>query len=101
MAANRGRPLEADGFEFLAKSQNAIFADVEGIVVKEKFLGLRKHFVRLLEFASYAVHRSHTPSVAGKSLRPKAERAQSRATSRGIKGNIRIQQEWNVVFLDG
>src|ERR1700683_439018 len=101
MHASSAGPLEADGFEFLAKSQNTIFADVEGVVVKEKFLGLRKHLVRLLEFASYAVHRSHAPSVAGKSLRPKAERAQSRTTSRSIKGNIRIQQEWNVVFLDG
>src|ERR1700683_3056622 len=100
MDASSAGPLEADGFEFLAKSQNAIFADVEGIVVKEKFLGLRKHFVRLLEFARHAVHRSHAPRVAGKRLGPKTKRAQSRAASRRIKRNIGIQEEWNVIIFD-
>ena len=92
--------MEADGLEFLAKSQNAIFADVEGIVVKEKFLGLRKHLVRLLKLARHAVHRSHAPSVAGKRLGPKTKRAQSRTASRRIKRNIRVQEEWNVIILD-
>src|SRR5580700_9892671 len=99
MDACRAGPLEADRFEFLAKSQHAILADVEGIVVKEKFLGLGEHLVGLLEFARHTVHRSHAPGVAGKRLGPQAERAQSRTASRGIKRNVRVQQKWNVIFL--
>src|ERR1700685_2343458 len=93
-------PMETHRLEFLAQSQNAIFTDVERVVVEEKFLGLRKHFVRLLEFARYAVHGTYAPCVPGKRLRPQAEGAKSRTAARRVEGNIRVQQKWNVVIFD-
>ncbi len=100
MHARGAGPLETHRLEFLAESENAIFADVEGVVVEEKFLGLRKHFVRLLEFARHALHGTHAPRVAGKGLGPQAERAKRRTAARGVKGNIRIKQEWNIVIFN-
>src|SRR5580704_18173589 len=99
MDARGAGPLETHRFEFLAQSQNAIFPNVERVVVEEKFFGLRKHFVRLLEFASYAIHGTHAPRVSGKRLRPQTEGAKSRAPTRGVEGDIRVQQKWNVVIF--
>ena len=98
--ARRAGPLEADRLEFLAESDDAIFANIEGIVVEEKFLGLREHLVRLLEFARDALHRSRAPRVAGKRLRPQAESTQRRTSARRVEGNERMQQERDIVLLD-
>src|ERR1700733_13267862 len=98
--ARRAGPLKADRFEFLTERQHAVLTDVESVVVEEKFLGLRKHFVRLPEFARYVFHRAHAPRVAGKRLRPQAERTKSRTSARGVERNVRIQQERHIVFFD-
>ena len=98
--ARRAGPLEADRLEFLAERQNAIFANVERVVVEEKFLGLRKHLVRLLEFARHVFHRPRAPGMAGKRLRPQAEGAKRRTSARRVEGNERMQQERHVVILD-
>ena len=87
--ASGAGPLESHGFEFLAQRDDAILADVEGVVIEEKFLGLRKHFVRLLEFAGHIFHGTHAPGVAGKRLRPEAEGAERRTAARGVKRNVR------------
>ena len=81
-------PLEAHGLEFLAERQNAVLADVESVVVEEKFLRLREHLVRLLEFARHVFHRAHAPGVAGKRLRPQAKSTKSRASARGVERNV-------------
>jgi hypothetical protein len=73
--AGRAGPLKAHRLEFLAEREDAILANVEGIVVEEKFLGLRKHFVRLLELAGHRFNAAHAPGVTRESLRPQAERA--------------------------
>ena len=101
MHARRAGPLKAHRLEFLAEREDAILANVERVVVKEKFLGLRKHLVRLLEFARHGFDATHAPGVAGKRLRPQAESAESRATARGVEGNERVQQERHIVFFDG
>ena len=98
--ARRARPLEANWLKLLAERQHAVLADVERIVVEEKFLRLGKHLVRLPEFPGYAFHRSHAPRMAGKRLRPQAERAKRRASARGVERNEGIQQERHIVFLD-
>ena len=98
--AGRAGPLEADGLEFLAESEDAILANVERIVVKEEFLGLRKHFVSLAEFPRDALDRSRAPRVAGKRLRPQAESTQGRTSSRRIERNEWVQQERHIVFFD-
>ncbi len=100
MNTGRAGPLEANRLEFLAERQHAVFANVESIVVEEKFFRLREHLVRLLEFAGYAVHRTDAPGVPGKRLRPETESTQSRTSARGVKGNVRIQQERNIVIFD-
>ena len=93
-------PLESHGLEFLAECEDAILANVESVVVKEKFLRLRKHLVRLPEFPRNILHRAHAPGVAGKRLRPQTKSAKGRASSRGVKRNVRIQQERHIVFFD-
>ena len=93
-------PVETHWFEFLAEGQHAVLADVERIVVEEEFLRLRKHLVRLPEFARHILHRTRAPGVAGKRLRPQAEGAQRRASAGGVEGNEGMQQKRHVVLLD-
>src|SRR5579864_7137200 len=90
-------PLKAYRLEFLAEREDAILANVERVVVEEKFLGLGKHLVRLLEFARHRFHTAHAPGVAGKSLRPEAEGAESRTTARSIDRYEGVQQERDIV----
>src|SRR5207245_809602 len=79
---------------------DAILADVEGIVVEEDFFHLRKIFEGLLHFARDVVGRAGAPGVAGDGLRPHAEGTESGAAARGVEGNKRVQKEGDVVALD-
>src|SRR6185312_9127087 len=91
---------KADGLKFLAELEHAIFADVERIVVEEKFFGLREHLMRLLKLPRNALYRASTPRVTRKRLRPKAERAERRTSARCIKRNEGMQQKRHVVIFD-
>src|SRR6202034_3726744 len=100
MDAGRAGPPEPHRLEFLAKSQDPVLANVEGVVIKEEFLGLRKHLVRLAEFPCDVLDGPRAPRVAGKRLGPEAERTKGRTTPRGVKRNERMQQEWHIVFFN-
>src|SRR5207302_4369120 len=100
VAARRARPAETKGFELLREFEHAVFADVERIVVKEKFFGLREQFQRLADLFRDIIGGAHAPGVAGKRLRPQTKRAEGRAASRGIERYVGVEEKRNVVVLD-
>ena len=59
--ARRARPAESDRLELRANIENALLADVERIVIEEKFLRLRKQRQRLLHFPRDVLGRANAP----------------------------------------
>src|SRR5262249_20028483 len=98
--ACRTRPPKPQGLQLCANIEDAVFADVERIVVEEKFLCLREQAKRLPDFPSHVFARANSPGMSGKRLRPQTKRAERRTAARRVKSHIRMKQEWNVVSLD-
>src|SRR5437868_8564841 len=91
------RPRQSQRLQLGAQFDRARFLDIESIVVKEKFFDVRPQVFRLRHLARYVVARALPPRMSTQSLRPQAEGALRRASSRGVKRYIRTQQERYVV----
>src|SRR5467141_3003884 len=100
MHARRRRPLKLQRFELGAKIQHAVLADVEGVVVEENLLHLWEVFERLLHFPRHVFRRARSPGMSRNRLRPHTEGAERRASARGVKRYVRMQQERHVVAFD-
>ncbi len=98
--ASGGGPAEFIFLEAIGKIDDAVFANVEGVVVEEDFLHLRKVFESLCDFALDIGGGTRAPRVAGNGLRPHAEGAERRAAARRIERDERMKQERDVVIFD-
>jgi len=98
--ARCARPGDAERLQFFAELDGAVLLDVEGVVIKEELLDMRKVFLCPLHFGRNVVRRTLAPRVAGESLGPEAEGALRRAAARGVERDVRMQQERHVVASD-
>src|ERR1700733_9804313 len=97
--ARCGGPLKFQRLELGAEIENAILANIKGVVVEENLFHLREIFDGLFYFAGHVFRRTRAPGMAGNRLRPHAESAQRWAAAGGVKRHVRIQEERNVVAL--
>ncbi len=100
MAPRGTRPLKLQRLELLAELDDAVLADVEGVVIEKDFLHLRKMLQGALHFFYDVIHGAGAPGVPGNGLRPHAEGAKSGATTRAVERDERIKQERHVVAFD-
>ena len=87
--ARGARPREVQRLELLAQLDGALLAVVEGVVVEEDLFDVGELLERVAHFVGHVVGRAQAPAVARVGLRPQAERAQRRASARGVDARRR------------
>src|SRR5580658_4218364 len=92
------RPSKLQRLQLGAQFDGSNLLDVEGIVVEEKLSHIWPEFFGLGHLTSYVVRGAFAPRVTAQSLRPEAKRALCGATTGGVERNVRVKQEWDVVF---
>src|SRR6202789_539038 len=93
-------PGEAEGLQLFAELDGAGLLDIEGVIVEEELLDVRKELFGLLHFGSYVISRALAPCMAAEGLGPKAEGALGWAAAGGIKRDVGVQKERHAVFGD-
>src|SRR6266851_1689577 len=93
-------PGDAKRLEFFAEFNRAGLLDVEGVVVEEEHFDVGEVFFGPLHLGSHIICRPLAPGVAGEGLGPEAEGALRRASACRVEGDVRVEQEGDVVFGD-
>ncbi len=95
--ARSAAPRNAERLQLLAELDGAHLLNVERVVVEEEFLHFREVLLRPFHLGRNIISRPLAPRMPAQGLRPQAERALRRAAARGVKRDVRMQQERHVV----
>ena len=95
--ARSAAPRQVQRLQLFAELDRAHLLDVEGVVVEEELLDLGEVLLGPLELRRNVIRRPLAPRVTAEGLRPQAEGALRRAAARGVKRDVRVQQEGHVV----
>ena len=98
--ARGAAPGEVERLQLFAELDGAGLLDVEGVVVEEELLHLGEVLLGPCEFRGHVVGGALAPGVTAEGLRPEAEGALRRAAARGVKRDVRVKQEGDVVAGD-
>src|SRR5262249_32715032 len=88
------------GLQGFAQRQRAPLPPGKGVIVKEDLPQVREEYLRPPDFSDDIGNAACAPGMAADGLRPQAEGAQCRATARGIKRDVWMQQKRDIILRD-
>src|SRR5580698_17690 len=93
-------PRKVQLLQFRGDFEGAGRAVIERIVVEENLFEAGEIFEHILALRGDILRGTQAPAVTGMGLRPEAEGTHGGASARGVEGDVRIQQERNVVAFE-
>src|SRR5205807_3199651 len=94
------RPRSFERLQLFTNRDGSVLGPSECVIIKENFFEVWEKSPRVFDFGRDVLGTARSPRMPADGLRPKTKRAKRRTASRCIEGDIRIQQERNVVLRD-